>query len=281
VRASPLRIVGACCAFITITGLASAPAFAAQAAPAHAKLTADQIVRKANADFRSASSVRIYESASLLGMGFSASELLTRQGCLASVDVSGLSITVLQVGSQAWIKPSNQFWQELGYTSAQLAGLEGKWVTESALESALGGGGSGTVGVSTSNGDCDIQSSSNGIAAKNWTLDKTLQLSHQWAWRLSSTEVVDKQKLALDAYVSDARTPEWLRLTERIAIRVSKHSELSVSSTAYFSDYNAPATLTAPPAADVLTSIPTPPAGSGSGTLLSGSLALLSGSFAG
>jgi hypothetical protein len=245
---------GACCAAVTFTGLAVAPVFAAQAHQSDARLTAGQIAQKANADFAAATSVRTYKTTSGGGITISVSKLLTRQGCLASIDTSGLSVSVLKVGSSEWIKPSNQFWQMFGYTGTELADLEGKWVTESAFESALGGS-----GLNNTIGDCDIQSSITGVAAKNWTLDKTVRISGQWAWQLSTTEVVDKQKLAVDGYVSDGRTPEWLRFTRHTELSAGQHGEASASLTEYFSDYNAPATLSAPAAADVLTSIPTPP----------------------
>jgi hypothetical protein len=228
-----------------VLGATATPAFAApQHHKPHVSLTADQIIKKANADLESASSFSVYSSVTEQGTSISTTELVTDQGCQLTVNApDDISLTLLSIGSQAWVKPSNAFWAELGYTAAQQAGLDGMWVTYSAFSSALGNS-------STISGSCST--SSGALApASGWTLGKkTVRISGQRAWQL----VNKKQKAT--AYVSDTGKPEFLRFTQP-----GEKGQPPV--TEYFSGYNASVTLIAPPASEVLTSIPPIPSPTG------------------
>jgi hypothetical protein len=168
---------------------------------------------------------------------------------------------VLDIGGSAWFQPGNDFWKELGYTGTELTSLEGKWITSAALKQVAGT----TKGFPASFPRCDVHSAATAAdlpAAHGWTLGKAAKVNGRWAWRVISKS---EQKTTIclhkhtdctsfsintstTAYVSDTRRPELL-------------STSTLGVTDHFYDYNARVTLAAPPASDVLNTIPAPPAG--------------------
>jgi hypothetical protein len=217
---------------------AVAPASAASAHKPHAKLTGDQIAKRANADLQSASAYRIYSSATIDGLTVSVSLTATVQGCLITVNTGhGISEKILDVGTSEWVQPSNGFWAALGYTGSVLAYLEGKWVTAAAFLKLFG-----ISNVPSSGATCSTRSPT-GLPLTGWTLVRTAKLSGRLAWR-----IINKHKRA-SAYVSATATPEFLRFTQ-------------LGITEYFSDYNAPIMLAPPLNTYVLTTVPPPPGGS-------------------
>ena len=240
--------------------LGAAPAFAAPAhssAPAHRpKLTANQIAGKAITDLKSASSVRVYSRDSELGLTEATHETYTDSGCLAAISIAGggtsISEKVLIVGTSAWVQLGNAFWRELGYTGTELTSLEGKWVTFAAFEKLFK-----ISGLPSTSARCTIKAFGTTLPRHGWTLGKSVKLSGRWAWRLTSKPPASTCRklpgikcglLTTNAYVSDTRKPELLRLS---LFGITEH----------FYAYNVPVTLTAPPADDVLTSVPPPPGG--------------------
>jgi hypothetical protein len=251
------------------TAAFATPAFAARAqaptqaptqAPAHRpKLTADEIVGKAITDLKSATSVRVYTRLSLDGTTIAERETYAEQGCLTNVSIANratsISESVLVIGTSEWVQFGNEFWRILGYTGAQLTSLEGKWVTLPAFEQLLGIKNLPELAVT-----CSIHSASTGLSKSGWTLGRSKQINGRWAWRVIE-DSVDGLKvsvcvkphtkctpLTISAYVSDTGKPEFVSLNV-------------VFATEHFYAYNQAVTLTAPPAADVLTSIPKPPHG--------------------
>jgi len=240
-RRSSSRMLGMLC-LIATTGAAVfgavAPAFAASAHKPQAKLTGDQIAKRANADLQSASSYRIYASETIDGITLSISATATVQGCLFAINTGdGISEKVLDIGTSEWVQPSNGFWAALGYTGTELAYLEGKWVTEAAFLKLFG-----ISSLPSGGGGCSTRSPT-GLPVTGWTLVRTAKLSGRLAWR-----IINKNH-GLSAYVSDTPKPEFLRLTE-------------LGITEYFSGYNAPIMLAPPLNGNVLTSVPPPPGGS-------------------
>ena len=246
--------------------LGDAPAFAAPAhssapasgsASAHRpKLTANQIAGKAITDLKSASSVRVYSRDSELGLTEATHETYADSGCLAAISIAGggtsISEKVLIVGTSAWVQLGNAFWRELGYTGTELTSLEGKWVTFAAFEKLFK-----ISGLPSTSARCTIKASGTTLPRHGWTLGKSVKLSGRWAWRLTSKPPASTCRklpgikcglLTTNAYVSDTRKPELLRLS---LFGITEH----------FYAYNVPVTLTAPPADDVLTSVPPPPGG--------------------
>jgi hypothetical protein len=237
-------------------GATSAFAAKPQHRPHHrSKLTGDEVVRRAMTDLDAATSVRLYSRDSSLGLTTTQTETYAEQGCLASFSITGeganISENILVIGTSGWIQPSNGFWQALGYTGTELASLEGKWLTLAAFENLFG-----VTGL-PSTASCSIHSIHGILPPSGWTLDRSVKVSGRWAWRVTSkslkvticAETKGKcQSSALTADISDTGKPELLSLT-------------LFGLTDYFSHYNAPVTLTPPPAADVLTSVPPPPNG--------------------
>lgn len=241
-----LKVLSAGLAGAAVLGIATAavPALAAPAAAPkpHVALTANQIMKKADADLKAASSVYIYSKTSMQGLTFTTTEQVAEQGCLLTVNSGpGIWAQNLIVGSSEWVRLSDQTWQTLGYTGTDLGYVEGKWVTIAAFLQVIGLS-EGPVGRP----DCRAHQPS-GLPPTGWTLSKKMiRVSGQRAWRLSLK--LSKHD-SLTAAVSDTRTPEFVAL-----------SLLGI--TEYLSHYNAPVTLAAPPAADVLTSLPPLPKGS-------------------
>ena len=216
---------------------AAAPALAASANKPQAKLTGDQIAKRANADLQSASSYSIYSSVRVGRFTISVSSTATVQGCLIIVDAShGISEKILEVGGSEWVQPSNEFWISLGYTGNVLAYLEGKWITAAAFLKLFG-----IKDVPSTGAGCST-SSPTGLPVTGWTLVRTAKLSGRLAWR-----IINKGK-KLSAWVSDTAEPEFLRLT-------------MLGITEYFSGYNAPIMLSPPLNTYVLTMVPPPPGG--------------------
>ena len=257
------------CAVVAASGMATAafatPAFATQAqaqaqAQAHRpKLTADEIVGKAITDLKSATSVRVYTRLSLGGTTIAERETYAEQGCLTNVSIGDRSTSITEnaliIGTSEWVQPGNEFWRLLGYTGAELTSLEGKWVTVAAFEQLFG-----VKGLPKTVATCSIHSASTGLSKHGWTLGRSKQINGRWAWRVTENSV-DGIKLSIcvkphtkctplttSAYVSDTGKPEFVSLSVVLA-------------TEHFYAYNQTVTLTAPPAADVLTSIPKPPRG--------------------
>jgi hypothetical protein len=238
-----------------ITGAAgTTPAFAAQAHH-RPKLTGDEIIHRAIADLHAASSVRLYTRDSTFGITTTETETYAEHGCLANVSITGdgqnIWENILVVGTSGWIQPSNGFWQVLGYSGTELTSLEGKWLTLAAFEGLFG-----VTGL-PSTASCSIHDVSGILMPSGWTLVRSVKVSGRWAWRVTDksfkaticVETKGKcQSSTLNADVSDTGKPELLSLS---LFGVTEH----------FSHYNAPVTLTAPPAADVLTSVPKPPNG--------------------
>jgi hypothetical protein len=201
-----------------------------------AGLTADQIVAKASADLRAASSVHMYLSASGHGTKVVFSATLTRHGCETWFSMGGgFSALVLRIGSREWMKPSDTYWKELGYSGAQLTSMEGKWLTSP--ESDL---------------RCDPAALAS-FPRTGWTVDRVDRVD-----RVEKVDRVDKHgTLVLELShagqlrmeVTDSARPEILRLTD-------------AGDNTYLGDYNRPVRLTPPPSSEVITNLPPPVAGS-------------------
>jgi hypothetical protein len=238
---SPSRKVRMLCVVATTgaTVFAAAPASAAPAHGPQAKLTADQIVKRANADLRASSSYQIHSSSRAAGLTVSVSLTITTQGCLDTINVGrGISEKILVIGTSVWIQPSNDFWMSLGYTGTVLAYLEGKWVTAAAFLKLF------WISNPPSRGGSCNTSSPTGIPVTGWTLVRTVKVSGRVEWRL-----INKHN-KLGAYVSATPMPEFLRLTE-----------LGINE--YLSHYNAPIMLAPPLNTYLLNTLPPPPPAGG------------------
>jgi len=105
------------------------------AGPAHARggslagLAADQIASKALADLKAASSVHVTGWAAVSGHSVTFSLVLTPGGCQGTMGVPHQGTFVfVQAGVDAWVKPSDQFWESEGVPRSELPEVSGKWI---------------------------------------------------------------------------------------------------------------------------------------------------------
>lgn len=211
---------------IVSVGLA-APAAAAPDRDPLAHLTANQIIARTEADFKKATSVHMSGSASLQGATFSFSLTATRHACAESASFGGFGpVSIIQIGKTEWSQLTRQFLKELGYSQAQIAAYSGKWLKN------------GDLPGDSSDG-CDLTSGT-GVPVSGWNRAKTTTLGGHRA-----VELVDRKAKAI-AYVSDSARPEYLKI-------FADGAWLTMSR------YNARVTISAPPASEVVTSLPPPP----------------------
>jgi hypothetical protein len=253
VSARALKVLSAGLAGATALSIAAAPANAAQSHRPHPAPTANQLVKKANADFQAASSVFLWSRISEQGVTVTITQTVALQGCLLTINAgAGIWSQDLNIGTSQWVRLSDQTWQALGYTGTDLGYVSGKWVTAAAYLQVLG-----LSNQPVPPADCHAHEPT-GLPSAGWTLGKKMiKVSGRLAW-----QIYDKRG-GLGAAVSATRTPEFLAITFQGVPE-------------YLSHYNAPVVLAAPPAGDVITSLPPlPPLPSvyGRRTTLTGSVA--------
>jgi hypothetical protein len=222
-------LLAAGAALIAAVGMTGPAALAAVGGNPLASLTADQVVKRADADLKAATSVHFYGSGTEQGRTVVVSMTIAGQDCSLS-DSLGKSgvLRLILIGRTQWFLLTALFLKGFGYTAAQKASLEGKWLKESA-DSAL-----------TACGTKQIFSG--GIPGTGWSKGATITISGHPALQL--TGVTKKGKASI--YVSESVRPEFLRFT-------------ADGSRGTFSGYDAPITISPPPASEVVTKLPAPP----------------------
>ena len=133
-------VVGATACGASASHPAASSASSASAVPL-AGLTADQIVRKAAADFKAASSVHVTGSGQDSGDHIAVNMTLGTKGCNDTVSEAGKGTFVLvRIGQKVWLKGDSQFWKAaVGSSSpAVQAYLDGKYVEVSATDASVG-----------------------------------------------------------------------------------------------------------------------------------------------
>src|SRR5579862_2399739 len=107
-------------------------ALAATAAPAgnpFARLTADQIAKKAETDLKASSSFHYHGSGKASGQTFSISMSVTHKGCTGGISASHEGgFAIVDIGKAAWIQPNDKFWEFAGVPASQLSTVHGKWL---------------------------------------------------------------------------------------------------------------------------------------------------------
>jgi hypothetical protein len=226
---------GLCVAAAIGAAACGALASSANAAPARnplAKLTANQIAKKAIADLKSASSFHYYLSAKVSGQTESISLSVTSKGCTGSLGLGNQgSVVLVMIGTTAWVQPNDKFWETSGVPAADLPAVSGKW-----LETT----GTGSNSFYSAFGPlCSGGKLTSVVLGKLPSLakGKTIKISGHSALQLRN------KRGSESIYVSISAKPEILRI--------------SYYGTVNFSAYNARVTLTPPPASDVI-QVPTP-----------------------
>jgi hypothetical protein len=221
-------------AAVVAAGVTCGPlAFSATAAPAApagnplARLTADQIARKAAADLKAAVSFHYHGSGKVSGQTIAISMSVTHQGCTGSIrdgNIGGLAI--LTIGKDAWVQPNDKFWEYAGIPASELSAVQGKW-----LDISGSGGDSVTAALLPFCSPNKVESTL-GAQLTGLVKGKTIKISGHRALQLRNSGGQES------IYVSISSKPEILRIID--------------DGTINFSAYGARVTLTPPPASDVI-----------------------------
>ena len=205
-------------------------ALAATAAPSgnpFARLTADQIAKKAETDLKAASSFHYHGSGKASGQTFSISMSVTHKGCTGGISAGREGgFAIVDIGKTAWIQPNDKFWEFAGVPASQLSTVHGKWLDVT---------GTGSISLSAAFAPfCNANKLVSTLAPKLTGLvkGKTTKISGHRALQLRNGSGRES------IYVSISSKPEILRLSN--------------NGTLTFSAYGARVTLTPPPASDVI-----------------------------
>jgi hypothetical protein len=183
-----------------------------------AGLTADQILTRAVADLKTASSVHIAGSMQESGQATVIDLTVGAHSCTGTIGVPGQgSLALLGIGNTVWEKPDRQFLKTAGVGTSQLSKLAGKYLRTTASGSGLGSlCFLSQLATQLSGGEGHV------------TEGKTTTIGGQPALELTDAGQGS-------AYVTVSARPELLRVG---------------SGDGYmdFTDYNGPLTVTRPPA---------------------------------
>ena len=206
-------------------------ALAATAAPAgnpFARLTADQIAKKAETDLKAASSFHYHGSGKASGQTVSISMSVTHQGCTGGISAGREGgFAIVAIGKTVWIQPNDKFWEFAGIPASLLPTVHGKWL-------AVTGTGSNSLTAAFAP-FCNASKLVSALGPKLTGLvkGKTIKISGHRALQLRNGTGSES------IYVSISSKPEILRIGD--------------NGTLNFSAYGARVTLTPPPASDVIT----------------------------
>ena len=193
-----------------------------------ARLTADQITKRAIADLRVATSVRLAGTATSSGKVVGLALTLVRgQGCKGSIRVQGSALRMVYNGKSVWMLPSDSFYKSQGVNATAISLLSGKWLK---LRKA------NTKDFSTF---CSLS-----VLVRNMS-------SHSAKMTKGTVTTFDGQRAVTihqtgesgTAYISDTAKPEILELTS---------AKGSTTGTFTFSDYGVITAIKPPPARKVL-----------------------------
>jgi hypothetical protein len=207
--------------------LSAAAAPLAPAGNPFARLTADQIAKKAATDLKAAAAFHYHGSAKASGQTISISMSVTHGGCTGSIgDGSQGGFAILAIGKTVWIKPNDKFWESAGIPASELSVVEGKWLEIT---------GTGSKSLSATFAPlCSSNELVSSLAPHLTGLvkGKTIKISGHRALQLRNRSGQES------IYVSISSKPEILRISD--------------DGTINFSAYGARVALTPPPAADVI-----------------------------
>jgi hypothetical protein len=210
---------------------ASAPASASASAGPLAGLTADQIAGKAIADLKSASSFHVTGSDTESGQTSAIDLTYGAKDCRGTATIAGEgSILLLKKGKKLWAKPDNRFWRYIGthmaggLPSYALRLLEGKYLRPTTGRNLRSFGGFCDRGGFTRALDSDMGGMTKG---------KATTIFGRPALQIHSDTTT--------AYVTISAHPVFLRVIDD-----SGRGHLNLTR------YNAPFSVTAPPASQTL-----------------------------
>ena len=223
--AAAVIAAGATCGALALS------ATAAPLAPAGnplARLTADEIAKKAVTDLKAAASFHYHGSGKTSGQTVSISMSVTHKGCTGWIGAGRHGgFAILAIGKTAWIQPNDKFWEYAGIPASELPAVHGKWLKDT-----------GTGSNSLSAVLAPVCNASKLVSTLTPQLTglvkgKTTKISGHPALQLRNSSGSES------IYVSISSKPEILR--------ISDHGTIT------FSAYGARVTLTPPSASDVIT----------------------------
>ena len=189
-----------------------------------AGLTAGEILTRAAADLEAASSVHITGSTKVPGQTTVVDLTVGAHGCTGTIEPQGQgSVLLLGTGDTVWMKPDEQFYKAAGVSAAELSQLTGKYLRISSGKSG--------IGALCYLGQLATQISG---GAGHVVLGQTTTVLGQPALQLNDV------KQPGDAYVTTSARPEFLR----VGSGGGEYMD--------FTGYNAPFTVTPPPAAQTV-----------------------------
>jgi len=215
----------------TAASASSSPTSASASVDPLAAMTGSAIVGKAEADLRAASSVRMTGSGTNAGTAFNvALDLAPGKGCDGTISTAGTgSFDIVVIGTKVWIKPDNAFWQKEGGSDAiALQLLQGKYLEDSTTSTGLG----------SLSSLCDLTKTLSDTTGDVTTAVKGPDTMFDGQKALT---LLDPSKGGTMT-VSDAAVPEVLQI----------HKVGSDAGTLNLTDFNAPVTLTPPPASETI-----------------------------
>ena len=222
--AAAVIAAGATCGTLALS------AAAAPLAPAGnplARLTADQIAKKAATDLKAATSFHYHGSGKASGQTFSISMSVTHKGCTGGISAGREGgFAIVAIGKTVWIQPNDKFWEFAGIPASLLPTVHGKWLAVT---------GTSSISLSAAFAPfCNASKLVSALAPKLTGLvkGKTIKISGHRALQLRNGSGRES------IYVSISSKPEILR--------ISNDGTLS------FSAYGARVTLTPPPPGDVI-----------------------------
>lgn len=220
-----LAAVTGCAAWkaASVAEAASASAAATVSAGPLAGLTGQQILTRAVADLKAASSVHITGTTKVAGQATAVDLTVGADGCTGTIAIQGQgSVLVRGAGDTVWMKPDEQFYRAAGVSAAERSKLAGKY-----LRTTAGRSGVGTL--------CYLGQLASQISggAGRVVLGQATTVLGQPARRLNEV------KRPGEVYVTTSARPEFLRVS-------------SGGGYLDFAGYDAPFTVTAPPAAQVV-----------------------------
>ena len=216
-------LTAGCAAWKSQTAPSGPPAQAVSAGPL-AGLTAGEILTRAAADLEAASSVHITGSTKVPGQTTVVDLTVGAHGCTGTIEPQGQgSVLLLGTGDTVWMKPDEQFYKAAGVSAAELSQLTGKYLRISSGKSG--------IGALCYLGQLATQISG---GAGHVVLGQTTTVLGQPALQLNDV------KQPGDAYVTTSARPEFLR----VGSGGGEYMD--------FTGYNAPFTVTPPPAAQTV-----------------------------
>ena len=217
--------VAVACAAI-LAGAAACESPGPPSAYPFAGLTADQIVKKAEADLKASSSVHIAGSAAKSGQTDVIDVTAGEHGCQGTFRISGVgSFAVLDVGATEWMKEDSQFLKTSGIPAKVLKRWAGKYVQIPGTPSSM-------------MGFCSPSQIAGNIGSelKGPTDGKVMTILGRPALQIWAKRHLNS------VYVTISAHPEFVRLV--FADQGQGHLD--------FTGYNLPVTFTPPPANETI-----------------------------